>query len=172
MCLCSRRGAQREMARYLSVLTPSIPFCPLFHRPSVSLYRSCHPRPSLLLLPCLHSISKSIRSAAKPLFPLFRKLSDALSRTTYMSTPSSPTEDFDSCLIHVSHTVTWVRAHGFPRVFPTRGRRLSDISIYPYKKGYQLIFKTKTFQHILIGSYRCDGEILRDVHGISISDVA
>lgn len=114
MCLCSRRGAQREMARYLSVLTPSIPFCPLFHRPSVSLYRSCRPRPSLLLLPYLHSISKSIRSAAKPLFPLFRKLSDALSRTTYMSTPSSPTEDFDSCLIHVSHTVTSVRE--FPRV--------------------------------------------------------
>lgn len=122
MCLCSRRGAQREMARYLSVLTPSIPFCPLFHRPSVSLYRSCHPRPSLLLLPCLHSISKSIRSAAKPLFPLFRKLSDALSRTTYMCTPSSPTEDFDSCLIHVSHTVTWVYARtDFLVCFPPAG---------------------------------------------------
>lgn len=140
MCLCSRRGAQREMARYLSVLTPSIPFCPLFHRPSVSLYRSCHPRPSLLLLPCFHSISKSIRSAAKPLFPLFRKLSDALSRTTYMSTPSSPTEDFDSCLIHVSHTVTWVCE--FPRVFPTRGR-FSGISIYHTRKVPNLFLKQK-----------------------------
>lgn len=140
MCLCSRRGAQREMARYLSVLTPSIPFCPLFHRLSVSLYRSCCPRSSLLLLPCLHSISKSIRSAAKPLFPLFRKLSDALSRTTYMSTPSSPTEDFDSCLIHVSHTVTWVC--GFPRVFPTRGR-LSDISIYRTRRVTNLFLKQK-----------------------------
>lgn len=140
MCLCSRRGAQREMARYLSVLTPSIPFCPLFHRPSVSLYRSCHPRPSLLLLPCLHSISKSIRSAAKPLFPLFRKLSDALSRTTYMSTPSSPTEDFDSCLIHVSHTVTWVC--GFPRVFPTRGQ-FSNISIYRTRRVTNLFLKQK-----------------------------
>jgi hypothetical protein len=105
LCLCSRRGAQREMARYLSVLTPSIPFCPLFHRFSVSLYRSRRPRPPLLLLPCLHSTSKSIRPPAKPLFLLFRKLSDALSRTTYTSTPSSPAEDFDSCLIHVSHTV-------------------------------------------------------------------
>lgn len=71
--------------------------------------------------PASHSTSKSIRSAAKPLFPLLsRKLSDALSRTTYMSTPSSPTEDFDSCLIHVSHTVTWIRR--FPRVrFPAGG---------------------------------------------------
>lgn len=72
------------MARYLSVLTPSTPFCPLFHRLSVSLCRSCRPRPSLLLLPCLHSTSKSIRSPAKPLFPLFRKLSDALSRAHHI----------------------------------------------------------------------------------------
>lgn len=144
MCLCSRRGAQREMARYLSVLTPSIPFCPLFHRSSVSLYRSYRPCPSLLLLPYLHSISKSIRSAAKPLFPLFRKLSDALSRTTYMSTPSSPTEDFDSCLIHVSHTVTSVR--GFPRVLSIRGRP-SDISIY-HTGGVTNLFLKQNFFNI------------------------
>jgi len=149
LCLCSRRGAQREMAKYLSVLTPSIPFCPLFHQLSVSLYRSCRPRPSFLLLPYLHSISKSIRSAAKPLFPLFRKLSDALSRTTYMSTPSSPTENFDSCLIHISHMVTSIRE--FPRVFPTRGW-LSNISIYHTRRIInKIIFKTKSFEYILIG---------------------
>jgi len=147
------------MARYLSVLTPSIPFCPLFHRLSVSLYRSCRPRPSRLLLPCLHSISKSIRSAAKPLFPLFRKLSDALSRTTYMSTPSSPTEDFDSCLIHVSHTVTWVR--GFPRVFPTRGR-LSDISIYRTRRVTNLFLKQKLLNTFWLDLHYCGRGILRN----------
>lgn len=131
MCLCSRRGAQREMARYLSVLTPSMPFCPLFHRLSVSLYQFCRPPSPLLLLPCFHSTSKSIRSATKPLFPLFCKLSDAPSRTTYMGTPSSPTDDFDSCLIHVSRTVICVR--GFPHVFP-RAR----------EKIYKFIFETRS----------------------------
>lgn len=97
------------MARYLSVLTPSIPFCPLFHRLSVSLAPILSSSSaSLLLLPCLpFYIQIHSPGCQTPLFPLFRKLSDALSRTTYMSTPSSPTEDFDSCLIHVSHTVTW-----------------------------------------------------------------
>lgn len=130
------------MARYLSVLTPSIPFCPLFHRFSVSLYRSCRPRPPLLLLPCLHSTSKSIRPAARPLFPLFRKLSDALSRTTYMSTPSSSTEDFDSCLIHVSHTVTWDT--WIFSCFPSWLGTTADISAH--KEGYKTCSWNKTFR--------------------------
>lgn len=146
MCLCSRRGAQREMARYLSVLTPFIPFCLLFHRLSVSLYRSCRPLLPLLLLPRLHSTSKSIRSATKPLFPLFCKLSDALSCTTYMGIPSSPTEDFDSCLIHVSRTVTCVRTWIFSCI------RLADKSRIFFgaqcEEGHKLISKTKTFGHL------------------------
>lgn len=90
---------------------------------------------SLLLLPCFHSTSKSIRSATKPLFPLFCKLSDAPSRTTYMGTLSSPTDDFDSCLIHVSHTVIYVYVD-FLVCFPANKSRTfrriaqEDLQIY------------------------------------------
>lgn len=153
MCLCSRRGAQREMARYLSVLTPSIPFCPLFHRLSVSLAPILSSSSaSLLLLPCLpFYIQIHSPGCQTPLFPLFRKLSDALSRTTYMSTPSSPTEDFDSCLIHVSHTVTW----DFLVCFPGGEPRTYFGALYK-EMSYKLIFKTKTFLHFSATSYHAE----------------
>lgn len=125
------------------MLTPSIPFCPLFHRLSVSLAPILSSSfASLLLLPRLpFYIQIHSPGCQTPLFPLFRKLSDALSRTTYMSTPSSPTEDFDSCLIHVSHTVTWDFLVCFPR-----GRTSHGISVCLHKEmSYKFIFKTKNF---------------------------
>lgn len=80
------------------------------HPPSSSLsprtayHRLCLPLPLPPPLPRFHSTSKSIRLPAKPLLPPPpSKLSlDALSRTAYMATRSSPPRDFDSCLIHVA----------------------------------------------------------------------
>lgn len=95
---------------------------------------------SLLLLPCFHSTSKSIRSATKPLFPLFCKLSDAPSRTTYMGTLSSPTDDFDSCLIHVSHTVIYV----YVDFLVCSSRTSLGHFVVSHKKIYKFTFKTRS----------------------------
>ena len=131
MFVLSPGSTKRNGVVFISAHPLSL-FCPLS-----SISRCSPPVPSayrrlclaFLLLPCFHSTSKSIRLPAKlslslslSLFavtpclpPLLATLSslDALSRTTYMATRSSPPRDFDSCLIHVARPFTCVR--GFPR---------------------------------------------------------
>ena len=121
MFVLSPGSTKRNGVVFISAHPLSL-FCPLS-----SISRCSPPVPpayhclclALLLLPCFHSTSKSIRLPAKPslsttsLPPSPLSSLDALSRTTYMATRSSPPRDFDSCLIHVARSFTCVR--GFPR---------------------------------------------------------
>lgn len=89
------------MAWYLSVLTLPPPPYHLVRHTTVFVYRSRSPRRCLASIPhpnpfaCLPNLSY-------PPPPPSKLSLDALSRTAYMATRSSPPRDFDSCLIHVA----------------------------------------------------------------------
>lgn len=119
------------MAWYLSVLTLLSP--PPYHlvrHTTVFVYRSPPP-------PCLASIPHPNPFAClpNPLLPPSKLSLDALSRTAYMATRSSPPRDFDSCLIHVAPSFPPVLVLDFlaPRYWPMLFRLLSDNNIYIYK---------------------------------------
>lgn len=171
-CVCALAGEHKEKWRGIYQCSPPLyPFVPFsigspFLSTDPAILSSASP--TIALPPFyiqIHSLGYQSPLSSPPLFhpppspslfPLFRKLPDALSCTTYMGTPSSPTDDFDSCLIHVSHTVTCVYVDITSCEFPPPTRaRVSDIFMFR-ARARKLIYKTKTLVNI---SQRCVGKI-------------
>lgn len=103
--------------------------------PRTAYHRLCLPLPPPRH--CLASIPHPNPFAClpNPLLPPSKLSLDALSRTAYMATRSSPPRDFDSCLIHVAPSFPPVLVLNFlaPRYWPMLFRLLSD-NIYIYIK--------------------------------------